>query len=102
MVAKTCGSLAEVRAEIDRIDGVLIGLLAERSAYVAQAALWKTSEAEVEAPDRVAQVIAAVRRRADDAGLPAHVAEAVWRAMIGAFIDFEKQELARTRPGQGG
>ena len=35
------GSLDEVRAEIDRIDDAIIRLIAERGAFVAQAARFK-------------------------------------------------------------
>jgi isochorismate pyruvate lyase len=87
-------SLEEVRAEIDRIDGALIGLLAERAAYVRRAGELKRTEAEARAPARVEAVIARVRERAETAGLSPDVAERTWRAMIAAFID---QEIADIR-----
>ena len=87
-------SLDEVRAEIDRIDGALIGLLAERAAYVRRAGELKRTEAEARVPVRVEAVIARVRERAEAAGLSPEVAERTWRAMIAAFID---QEIAEIR-----
>ncbi|MEV5826552.1 chorismate mutase [Spirillospora sp. NPDC052242] len=87
------GSLADVRARIDGIDGELVRLLAERQALVRAAAAFKTDERSVRAPDRVEQVVALARARAAEAGLSPDVAEPVWRAMIGAFIELELGEV---------
>ncbi len=92
---RACASLDEVRVEIDRIDGALIGLLAERAAYVRRAGELKRTEAEARAPARVDAVIARVRTRAEAAGLSPEVAEQTWRAMIAAFIDQEIAEIRR-------
>lgn len=88
-------SLSEIRARIDAIDADLIGLLADRQSLVRAAAAFKRDEQAVRAPDRVEQVIALARERAASAGLAPAVAEAVWRAMIGAFIELEIGEQAR-------
>ncbi|MEU4768308.1 chorismate mutase [Actinosynnema sp. NPDC023794] len=90
-------SLAEVRARIDVIDSELVRLLAQRQGLVRAAASFKSDDQAVRAPDRVAEVIASVRERASVAGLEPAVAEAVWRAMIGAFIEVELAEHAATQ-----
>ena len=56
-----CRSLAQVRAEIDRLDEQIVRLLAERGGYVLAAARFKNSADEVRAPQRVEQVIDNVR-----------------------------------------
>ncbi len=83
-------SLDQVRSNIDRLDREIIDLIAQRGAYVVQAARFKTSDAEVEAPQRVELVIAKVRTLATAAGLDPRVAEAAYRAMIAAFIEVER------------
>jgi isochorismate pyruvate lyase len=88
-------SLADVRARIDAVDTDLVRLLAHRESLVRAAAAVKADAAAVRAPDRVEQVIAAVRERATAAGLSPTVAEAVWRSMITAFIDLELDQHAR-------
>ncbi|MFJ8583709.1 chorismate mutase [Streptomyces sp. NPDC093595] len=90
-------SLAEVRAHIDALDTELTALLARRQELVRRAAGFKTDEATVRAPGRVEHVVAAARARAEAAGLAPEVAEAVWRAMIAAFIDLELAEFSRDR-----
>ncbi|MGW4897188.1 chorismate mutase [Kitasatospora sp. NPDC004240] len=92
-------SLSEVRERIDALDADLVELLARRQELVRVAAGFKGDEQAVRAPDRVERVIAAARARAGAAGLAPEVAEAVWRAMIGAFIDLELAEHRRGTPG---
>lgn len=87
-------SLSEVRASIDELDSQLVALLRRRQDLVEAAATFKRDEQAVRAPDRVEQVIAAIRAKATAAGLDTTVAESVWRAMIAAFTDVE---LARHR-----
>mgnify|MGYP001766306931 CR=1 FL=1 len=93
-----CSTLAEVRQQIDRLDRQLVSLIAERGAYVRQAARLKTSAAEVPAPARVAAVLANVGQLADEVGAERSVVDAVWRAMIAAFIACEQAEHAALHP----
>jgi len=93
-----CLSLDDVRSRIDAIDRRLVALIAERGAYVAQAAAFKRSDAEVAAPDRVAQVLARVDALAAELGADPRVVEATWRSMIGAFIEAERATRARLHP----
>jgi isochorismate pyruvate lyase len=93
-----CASLAEVRQNIDLVDRQLVALIAERSAYVRQAASFKKSADEVPAPQRVAQVLARVNLLAAGMGADPAVIDATWRAMIAAFIDKERLAHAALHP----
>lgn len=88
-------SLADARDRIDGIDAEIIALLTRRQSLVRAAAAFKNDEQAVRAPDRVEHVIAGVRARAQATGLVPDVAEAVWRAMISAFIAVELTEHRR-------
>jgi isochorismate pyruvate lyase len=83
----------EVRAEIDRIDAALVDLIGERFTFVDRAWQLKQSPAEARVPWRIQQVIDRVRARAVDNGLPPELAEALWRQMIGWFIQYEEEKL---------
>lgn len=93
-------SLADVRRAIDAIDAELTVLLARRQRLVKAAAGFKKDERAVRAPARVEAVLTAARERALEHGLAPEVAEAVWSAMVGAFIDLELREhrAAEQRP----
>ena len=51
--------------------------------------------AEARVPWRIQQVINRVRARAVEKGLPPELAEALWRQMIGWFIQYEEEKLSR-------
>jgi isochorismate pyruvate lyase len=91
--AKDCANMEEVRAEIDRIDAALVDLIGERFSFVDRAWQLKQSPAEARVPWRIQQVIDRVRARAAEQGLPPELAEALWRQMIGWFIQYEEEKL---------
>jgi isochorismate pyruvate lyase len=86
--------MTEVRAEIDRVDKALVYAIAERFGYVERA--WQLKlEARQEAnvPWRNQQVFDKVRARAAEKGLPPDLIEALWRQMVGWFIQHEEEKL---------
>ena len=86
-----CRTLGEVRSNIDRLDREIIRLIAERSHYVHEAARFKANPAQVEAPQRAEAVVRKAMATAEQEGLPPKIAEATYRAMIRAFIDYEQE-----------
>lgn len=90
----SCTSLDQIRSHIDQIDSQLVALIAQRGAYVQQAATFKRNLQEVAAPQRVEQVIAKVKQLALKHQADPQVIEATWRAMIGAFINAEHNLFA--------
>ena len=87
-----CKNIEEVRENIDRIDRQIVKLIAERSAYVAQAANFKKTSDDVKAPQRVEKVINKVRVLASDNGANPDIVENIYREMISSFINFELLE----------
>jgi isochorismate pyruvate lyase len=86
--------LAEVRVEIDRIDNALVDRIAERLGYVERAWQLKLQLGqEANVPWRNQQVIDKVRARASERGVPPDLCEALWRQMIGWFIQYEEEKL---------
>ncbi len=91
--AKDCNTMEEVRGEIDRLDTALVDCIGERFAYVERAWQLKNSPADAHVPWRIQQVIDRVRVRAAEKGLPPELVEALWRQMIGWFIQYEEERL---------
>jgi isochorismate pyruvate lyase len=76
--AADCATMAELRAEIDRIDAALVGLLTERMGYIDRAAELKPGigmPARVDA--RVEEVVARVRAASAGQGFDADLTEAL-------------------------
>ena len=90
-LAEACVSMGEVREEIDRIDRLLVSLLAERQAYIEAAARIKRRADEVRLEWRIEDVLAKVRRAAEAAGLSKRIAEPVWRTLIDRCIEHEQE-----------
>lgn len=84
-----CANLGEVRAEIDRVDRDIVAALGLRRGYVHAAARFKTDEATVHAPERLATMIAERRRWAESAGLPPDLVEHLFRDLVAAFTALE-------------
>jgi isochorismate pyruvate lyase len=89
-----CKDMTDVRAEIDRVDQALVDLIGERMGYVERA--WQiklTLKQEANVPWRNQQVIDRVRTQAKARGVPPDLCEALWRQMIGWFIQYEEEKL---------
>ncbi|WMD23818.1 chorismate mutase [Achromobacter seleniivolatilans] len=89
-----CANLADVRANIDRLDDEIVRLIAERAMYVKDAARFKRDAFQVSAPARQAQVFEkvqalAMRHNPGFSNLE-QVVDATYRAMVAAFIANEQ------------
>jgi isochorismate pyruvate lyase len=93
--AGECADMEQVRQEIDRIDAALVDLIGERFTFVDRAWQLKQFPSEARVPWRIQQVIDRVRLRASENGLPPELVEALWRQMIGWFIQYEEEKLRR-------
>ncbi len=97
-----CKDMSDVRDEIDRIDAALVDLIAERFSYVYRAWQFKKNPGDAHVPWRIQQVIDKVKVRASEKGLPPELTEALWRQMIGWFVQYEEEKLRRQLEGNGG
>ena len=90
-----CSSMDDVRGEIDRIDEQLVELISQRFGYVDRAWQLKDNPADATVPWRIQQVVDRVVSHADKRGLPKSLVEALWRQMIGWFIQYEEEKLSK-------
>jgi len=86
-----CITMAEVREEIDRLDRILVKLIAERQGYIEAAARIKPRKDEVRLPWRIEDVVAKVLAEASKQGLSKRIAEPVWRELIDRCIEHEHE-----------
>ena len=86
-----CVVMDEVRAEIDRLDRILVTLLAERQQYIEAAGRIKPRQDEVRLPWRIEDVVAKVLAEAERQGLSKRIAEPVWRELIDRCIAHEHE-----------
>ena len=96
MKVADCTTMAEVRAQIDRLDVELVALFAERTSYIDRASQIKSVlglPARIDT--RVEEVVANVRRHAVGHGLPPDKIEKLWRRLIEWSIEREETVLGK-------
>jgi isochorismate pyruvate lyase len=86
-----CATLADVRAEIDRIDRDIISSIGRRRRYVMAAAKFKTSAASVADPERFSAMLEKRRQWAEQEGLNPDAIEKLYRDLVSHLI---AEELA--------
>lgn len=87
--SETAETMADVRYEIDRIDRVLVAILAERQSFMDAAARIKPNRGAVRDNWRVEDVISKVLAECEKQGLSPAIAEPVWRTLIDRCIAYE-------------
>lgn len=92
-----CESMADIRSEIDRLDHQVIELLGQRFAYVKTASKFKTTEANVKAPERLDAMLQQRRVWAKEEGLSADAIEKMYQDLVNHFIDLEMKHWKQSR-----
>jgi len=91
-----CENMADIRAEIDRLDAGLMQLLAQRAAYIDRAAHIKVRDGlPARIKGRVDEVLGNVARHASGAGLEPDPYVEIWRALIEWSIAREEKILGK-------
>ena len=92
---RPCTSMAEVRAQVDALDELLVPLLVTRSGYMREAARIKGRAELVRDEARIAQIVSRVRPLAAAQGGDPDLLERIYRALMDCYIDYEHQQLQR-------
>ena len=89
-----CTDMATLRAQIDAIDADLLTLLAERATYIVRAIpLKQAANLPARTDDRIAAMIADLRRQATEKGVDPALAETLWHTIIDWGIAHEAPHL---------
>lgn len=90
-------TMADVRVQVDRIDGELIALMKQRFDCMDAAARIKQDRNAVRDEGRKAQVLANVKQLAGNAALPVPTMAAIWEMLIETSISYELQKWDQIR-----
>ena len=93
----TAETMADVRYEIDRIDRLLVEIIAERQSFMDAAARIKGEREAVYDAPRIEDVVSKVKAAATKTGLSHEIAEPVWRLMIERCIAYEFESWDQQR-----
>lgn len=87
--SQTAQTMKDVRYEVDRIDRLLVEIIAERQSFMDAAARIKPNREAVYDADRIEDVVSKVLSECEKHGLSKAIAEPVWRLMIERCIAHE-------------
>jgi len=94
-----CANLDEIRTGMDAVDREIVASIARRVEYVRNAAKFKTSAANVAAPERVAAVLKTRREWAEAAGLSGGVIEGIYRELVNYSVSEEHKRWEELNRG---
>ncbi|MEO0549914.1 MAG: chorismate mutase [Pseudomonadota bacterium] len=97
--AETAQTMTDVRREIDRLDRLLVSLMAERQSFMDAAARIKGKRDAVHDRPRIEDVVSKVVAEAERQGLSPAIAEPVWRTLIDRSIAYEFRSFDSLKPG---
>lgn len=95
LASHECHTMTDVRYEVDRLDIILVSLLAERQTYMNAAARIKQSKNLVRDEARIEEVVKNVLQNARKYDLSPKIAEPVWRLLIEKCIEYEMGEFTK-------
>ena len=95
--AKSCTNIHEIRHEIDRIDRMVVELIAKRQEYVNEIIRFKTDKASIVAESRQDQVYRQRRAWAEELNLSADMIEEVYKTMIHHNIKKELELFSQSK-----
>ena len=84
-----CPEMGKIREDIDSLDKDILELLKKRLNLIEQAALVKLERNQVRDQARIDEVIALIRREAQEVNYPEDMAEVIWKNIIELSIDYE-------------
>ncbi|WP_430415062.1 chorismate mutase [Parasphingorhabdus sp.] len=90
-------NMADVRENVDRLDATLIALFAQRFECMDAAARIKQDRNIVRDEVRKAAVLAHVKQRAAEAGIPVPTMAAMWEMLVETSISYELQKWDQLR-----
>lgn len=86
---KNCTNMEEVRAEIDRVDQMVVGLITERLEYIRQAGYIKQDRSQVRDMARAEDVMKKVLAEGRKTGCDQNLITLIYEAMVEWSINYE-------------
>ncbi len=93
MEIKKCETLEELRKEVDKVDEMIVELIAVRNDYIKQAAGFKHTVDEIKTDERIDEVLNHVRHKALMLGVSPNMVADIYKKMIDEMVETEIAEL---------
>jgi len=94
---KECTTLEEARVEIDKVDEVLVEMIALRNDYIKQIAKFKSTIEEIKSDERIEDVIARARTKAIELDLSPNLINDIFIRLIDEMVETEVAEFRNSK-----
>jgi len=92
-----CNTLEEAREEIDKVDEMIVEMIALRNNYIKQIAKFKTSIDEIKSDERIADVVARARTKAIELDLSPNLINDIFIRLIDEMVETEVAEFRNSK-----
>jgi len=92
-----CNTLEEARAEIDKVDEIIVEMIALRNDYIKQIAKFKTTIEEIKSDERIADVVARARTKAIELDLSPNLINDLFVRLIDEMVETEVAEFRNSK-----
>ncbi len=97
MDMKKCSTLEEARVEIDKVDEMIVEMIALRNSYIKQIAKFKTTVEEIKSDERIADVVARARTKAIELDLSPNLINDIFVRLIDEMVETEVAEFRNSK-----
>lgn len=94
---KKCSTLEEARVEIDKVDEMIVEMIALRNSYIKQIAKFKTTVEEIKSDERIADVVARARTKAIELDLSPNLINDIFVRLIDEMVETEVAEFRNSK-----
>jgi len=92
-----CNTLEEARTEIDKVDEIIVEMIALRNSYIKQIAKFKTTVEEIKSDERIADVVARARTKAIELDLSPNLINDLFVRLIDEMVETEVAEFRNSK-----
>jgi isochorismate pyruvate lyase len=97
MEMKQCNTLEEARIEIDKVDEVIVEMIALRNDYIKQIAKFKSTIEEIKSDERIEDVVARARVKAIELDLSPNLINDIFIRLIDEMVETEVAEFRNSK-----
>ena len=85
--------LSKIRAQLDKLDDSLIGIIKKRTNLVKKVLALKDKKKQIVDQKRIKIILQNIKKKSLKKGIDPKITNKIWKNMIYAYIDFERRNF---------
>ena len=87
--------LSKIRAQLDKLDDSLIGIIKKRTNLVKKVLALKDKKKQIVDQKRIKIILQNIKKKSLKKGIDPKITNKIWKNMIFAYVDFEKRNFKK-------